>query len=494
MSDQSLFDVLIVGGGINGCGIARDAAGRGLSVALCEMNDLASATSSCSSKLIHGGLRYLELGEFRLVREALAERETLLQIAPHIIWPLRFRLPLRQNLRPAWQIRIGLWLYDHLARRDRLPASSRLTSPDPLLSEPDQTVFEYSDAWVDDARLVILNALDAQNHGAKILPGYKCIEVSQDQDHWQITLKNQLNGESQIVRAKALINATGPWVETLFHSTLQGPPPHAIRLVKGSHIVVPALYREPHAYILQNNDRRIVFTLPFEDQFTLIGTTDVDHIDTPDQVTISQEETAYLLNSVNHHLSRQLCEADIVHSFAGVRPLLDDHQNQAQSVTRDYTLTLDSGPSQPPLLSVFGGKITTYRKLAEAAMHKLKPCFPAMTDNWTAYKPLPGGDIQAPEAYDAILDQRYPWLADELRQRYVRSYGSLTEIMLSNCCSKEDLGQHFGGGLYQAEVDYLREHEWARTAEDILWRRTKRGLHLTREQIQRLEHYLTDSA
>ncbi|MCV6611566.1 MAG: glycerol-3-phosphate dehydrogenase [Amphritea sp.] len=489
MSD--CYDLLIIGGGINGTGIARDAAGRGLKVALCEMNDLASATSSNSSKLIHGGLRYLEQGEFRLVKEALAEREVLLNIAPHIIWPLRFRLPVQRELRPAWQIRTGLWLYDHLARRDRLPSSSTLAGADTLLFDPCQTVFEFFDAWVDDSRLVILNALSASEEGATILPRHRCISAFHDDSVWHITLKNEINGDSIRLRGKALINAAGPWVESLFEIAFQRPSPHNIRLIKGSHIVVPRLHDHSHAYMLQNADQRIVFVLPFEEHFSLIGTTDVEYNKPPETANISDEETQYLLDTVNQHFTRQLSKDDIAHSYAGVRPLMDDHQNQPQNVTRDYTLTLESATDFPPLLSVFGGKITTYRKLAENALDTLKRFFPESGNGWTAISPLPGGDMLSRVTFAAELEEQYPWLPDNIRQRYLRSYGTRTHTLLKNRHALEELGHHFGGELYQAEVEYLRSFEWARTADDILWRRTKQGLLLTPEQLTGLENYMS---
>lgn len=488
-----VYDLLIIGGGINGTGIARDAAGRGLSVALCEMNDLASATSSSSSKLIHGGLRYLERGELRLVREALAEREVLLSIAPHIIWPLRFRLPLQRELRPAWQIHTGLWLYDHLARRNRLPASSTLKGADPLLFDPCQTVFEYSDAWVDDSRLVILNAVDARDKGAAILTRQRCMAATHDRSDWHIRVQDQSSGAIRQLTGKALINAAGPWVESLFDTAFQRPSPHRIRLVKGSHIVVPRLHDQPHAYMLQNPDQRIVFILPFEDNFSLIGTTDIEYNDSPTTAQISDDEIDYLLNTVNRQLTRQLSRDDIVHSFSGIRPLLDDHQQQARNVTRDYTLTLESGSDFPPLLSVFGGKITTYRKLAETALNSLQRFFPQAGGAWTAAAALPGGDMLSPITFTAELKQHYPWLPDSLRQRYLRSYGSLTHSLLQGRQGIADLGQPFGGQLYQAEVDYLQTHEWARCADDVLWRRTKQGLYLTPDQYQQLDTYLNET-
>lgn len=483
-------DVLIIGGGINGTGIAADCAGRGLNVLLCEQNDLASATSSNSSKLIHGGLRYLEHYEFRLVREALAEREVLLKNAPHIMWPMTFRLPHQPHLRPAWLIRIGLFLYDHLAKRVTLPASRAIKfGPDSPLQKHISKGFEYSDAWVDDSRLVVTNALAARQHGATISTRTKCIAAQRKSDHWLVTLQQQQQAPYQ-VKTKAVVNAGGPWVASLFEQALEEKSPQNVRLVKGSHIVVPQLHDQPHAYMLQNKDQRIIFVIPFEDQFTLIGTTDLEYQGDPSKVSISQEETLYLLQLCNSYFNKQLTTADIVSSFSGVRPLLDDESDSAQKVTRDYKLELSTVEGKLPLLSVFGGKITTYRKLAEAATDKLVHFFPDASPAWTATKPLPGGDFSDTESLTKALTQRYPYLLTSVIQRYVRSYGSRSFLLLKHVVTIADLGRHFGHGLFEVEVIYLLNEEWAQNAEDILWRRSKLGLHFNAEQTAELACFI----
>jgi len=493
---EAEIDLLVIGGGINGTGIAADAAGRGLSVWLCEQQDLAAATSSNSSKLIHGGLRYLEHYEFRLVREALAEREVLLKNAPHIMWPLLFRLPHQPHLRPAWLIRLGLFLYDNLAKRLTLPASRGIKfGADSPLHPQISRGFEYADGWVDDARLVVLNAVAAHQHGARILTRTRCIAARRMQDHWLVTLQPQaLAGQVTppviMLKAKAIVNAGGPWVAQLFSDALTEQSPQQIRLVKGSHIVVPKLHDQPHAYMLQNQDQRIVFVIPYEQNFSLIGTTDVEYEGDPAAVAISPAEIDYLLQISNSYFKRQLSRSDIVHSFSGVRPLLDDESVNAQAVTRDYKLELSAVAEQLPLLSVFGGKITTYRKLAEAAVDRLAPFFPAMTARWTADTPLPGGDFANSQSLAQQLQLQYPWLPVAIQQRYLRSYGSRSHLLLLRAQSVADLGEHFGAGLYQAEVDYLSQYEWALQAEDILWRRSKLGLQLEAAQQQRLQQYL----
>lgn len=489
---QDDYDVVIVGGGVNGTGIAMDAAGRGLNVLLCEMNDLASATSSSSSKLIHGGLRYLEHYEFRLVREALAEREALLRNSPHIMWPMRFRLPHRPHLRPAWMIRTGLFLYDHLAKRELLPGSRAISfdESDPLKPEITRG-FEYSDGWVDDARLVVLTARKAQQCGATILTRTKCIRADRGVDHWGVTLKNTIDGKQRTVTARVLVNATGPWVSRLFGESLSMQAPKMIRMVKGSHIVVPRLNKGTEAYILQNEDERIVFVIPYEDRFSLVGTTDVDYEGDPREATISPEETHYLLKIVNDHFRRQLSPRDVVWSYSGVRPLMDDEEGDAQKASRDYSFEVNREDNKAPLISVFGGKITTYRKLAEAATEKLCQFFPDAGPPWTRTAVLPGGDFDDHESLSLKLQSDFPWLAPDIISRYVRTYGTCTYDFLSDCRSPEDLGIRFAGNLYRVEVDYLVQHEWAMTAEDVLWRRTKQGLFASEEDIQALEQYLS---
>lgn len=482
------YDLIVIGGGVNGTGIAADAAGRGLKVLLCEMNDLASSTSSKSSKLIHGGLRYLEHYEFRLVREALAEREVLLKKAPHIMWPLRFQLPHRPHLRPAWMIRIGLFLYDHLAKRAALPASRgiRFTASGPLASHLHRG-FEYSDGWVDDARLVVLNAIAARDHGATIMPRTRCQSARRQNGQWQVELTDRDSGQLSSVTSKTLVNAAGPWVSELFGTALGTPPPREIRLVKGSHIIVPRLYDGEQAYILQNEDQRIVFVIPYEDNFSLIGTTDVEYSDDPTQACISDEEIDYLLKITNEHFKNTITRDNVISSFSGVRPLLDDESDNPQSASRDYTFEIDAPEHQAPLLSVFGGKITTYRKLSEAVVDHLSEFFPAAGPSLTKEEPLPGGDFSSPAELIQLLNNTFPWLPAQLIKRYVRTYGSLTFQLLKGIGNMKAMGEHFGAGLYTAEVKYLIEYEWARTAEDILWRRTKLGLHMTAGEIENFQ-------
>ncbi|WP_036229695.1 glycerol-3-phosphate dehydrogenase [Marinobacterium jannaschii] len=488
---SATYDLYVVGGGINGAGIAADAAGRGLAVGLCEMNDLASATSSASSKLIHGGLRYLEQGEFRLVREALGEREVLLRKAPHIIRPMRFRLPHNPKLRSAMVIQAGMLLYDRLARRTTLPASETLNSDSATPLRPEfNKLFEYSDAWVDDARLVVLNAMAARQAGAVISTRTQCISAAREQGLWTIRLRNVAEGNERVVYSRALVNAVGPWVSRFYNHQLKETAPKQVRLVQGSHIVVPRLYSGDEAYILQHSDRRIVFVLPYEGRFSLIGTTDLEHETTPETISITQDEVEYLLMVVNNHFLQQLNKDDVVHSFAGIRPLVCANTGPAQKASRDYEFSLDDDQGEAPLLSVFGGKITTYRKLAEAALNKLSPYFCDMRPAWTADTPLPGGDFSSPAELLESFSQHYPWLPEELKQRYCRSYGTLSQQILLYCQQLSDLGQHFGAGLYQREVEYLIEQEWALTAEDILWRRSKLGLHMSSREIKALQEYL----
>lgn len=490
-AEQTDYDVVVVGGGVNGTGIAMDAAGRGLKVLLCEMNDLASATSSSSSKLIHGGLRYLEHYEFRLVREALAEREALLKNSPHIMWPMRFRLPYRDHLRPAWMIRTGLFLYDHLAKREVLPGSRsiRFEANAPLKPEITRG-FEYSDGWVDDARLVVLTALKARECGATVLTRTKCIHAERGERQWRVTLENTVNGETRMVHTKAMVNASGPWVSRLFSDALAMPAPRAIRLVKGSHIVVPRLNKGTEAYILQNEDDRIVFVIPYEDNFSLIGTTDVEYEGDPREAVISAEETHYLLDIVNDHFRHQLTTDDVIWSYSGVRPLMDDEQQSAQKASRDYSFEVDTTSNQAPVISVFGGKITTYRKLAEAATEKLCQFFPETGQAWTRNAVLPGGDFTDQPTLYAQLKSRWPWLPEDLLSRYVRTYGTRSHRVMDGVNDLDSMGRRFTGNLYQNEVDYLVSEEWAMTAEDILWRRTKQGLYATKEDARELAVYL----
>ncbi|HHW4679674.1 MAG TPA: glycerol-3-phosphate dehydrogenase [Xylella sp.] len=487
------FDLLVVGGGINGAGIARDAAGRNLSVCLCEQNDLASHTSSASTKLIHGGLRYLEHYEFRLVSKALAEREVLLHQAPHIVRPLHFVLPHQPHLRPAWMIRTGLLLYDHLGLgRRTLPSSHRInltTHPagQPLKTEL-HTGFIYSDAHVQDARLVVLNAMDAAQHGACILTRTRCMNICRHGTHWLAELEHA-QGAQHHIRARAVINATGPWAAAFLDHIAQQPHRHSLRLVKGSHIVVPRLFEHDHAYIFQQPDRRIVFAIPYEQAFTLIGTTDVDYAADPAHPQIDTTETTYLCNAVNAYFRHQITPEDIVWSYSGVRPLLSDTHTNASKVTRDYQLEMLGDNAL--LLNVFGGKLTTYRKLAEEAVNQLCHALGHPCQAWTSHgSPLPGGECHDIETLHSTLCQHRPWLPIATAQRLIRSYGTCTETLLGNATNLQTLGIHFGADLYQAEVDYLRTYEWAQTAEDILWRRSKLGLRLDVNGTQRLEDYL----
>ncbi|MBK1781686.1 glycerol-3-phosphate dehydrogenase [Advenella sp. WQ 585] len=494
-------DVLIIGGGINGTGIARDAAGRGLKVLLCEKQDLAGATSSASSKLIHGGLRYLEQYEFRLVREALAEREVLLHNAPHIVHPMRFVLPHNKNLRPAWMIRLGLFLYDHLAKRSKnLPGSQQIplanTSAYALpLKDSIKKGFIYSDCNVDDSRLVILNAIDAQTRGAQILPRCECIGLKTQNNTWLATLRHQ-DGTTRIVQAKILVNAAGPWVDNIQNLAAQhgsnATGKRKLRLVKGSHLVTPRLYEGTHAYILQNKDKRIVFVTPYRNDFSMIGTTDIDFHGDPANVAISAEETDYLLQSVNAYFKQAIRHEDIVSTWSGVRPLYDDAHGNASTTTRDYVFDVSGGTgSSPPLLSVFGGKITTYRKLAEHALEKLAP-FTGKPQPWTHAAPLPGADLPNADInlFISQLQKNFPWLPKSTASRYACAYGTLALLFLAEKNSIESLGQHFGHDLYETEVKWLQAHEWANCAEDILWRRTRLGLYFTPEQTLALQKWL----
>lgn len=488
---SEVYDLAVVGGGINGVGIAADAAGRGLSVFLCEKDDLAQHTSSASSKLIHGGLRYLEHYEFRLVREALAEREVLLAKAPHIVRPMRFVLPHRPHLRPAWMIRAGLFLYDHLGKREKLPGSRGLKfgAGSPLKADIARG-FEYSDCWVDDARLVVLNAMAAREHGAHVHTRTRCVSARRSKGLWHIHLE-RADGTLLSIRARALVNAAGPWVAKFIKDDLKQKSPYGIRLIQGSHIVVPRLYEGEHSYILQNEDRRIVFAIPYLERFTLIGTTDREYQGDPAKVAISAEETAYLLDVVNRHFKQQIGEKDILRTYSGVRPLCDDESDDPSAVTRDYTLSLEAHPGEAPLLSVFGGKLTTYRKLAESALAQLAPFFPNAKPSWTASQPLPGGEQMNSQAELAeALCNRFGWLPDSLARRWAGTYGSRTWALLDGVQNLTDLGEHLGSGLYTREVDYLCREEWATGLDDILWRRTKLGLFMTPGQQERLAQYL----
>ncbi|MFA0439240.1 glycerol-3-phosphate dehydrogenase [Vibrio sp. 10N.286.49.C2] len=489
---EKTYDLVVIGGGINGVAVAADAAGRGLKVALYEMNDLASATSSASSKLIHGGLRYLEHYEFRLVSEALAEREVLLKNAPHLVSPMRFQLPHRPHLRPAWMIRAGLFLYDTLGKRVSLAGSHGVKFVDqhsPL--KPEMKVgFEYSDCAVDDARLVVTNAKLAREKGADINTRAKCIKAQRNSDEWLIDVENTLSGEVTSVRSKALVNAAGPWVDRFFDSQLEMASPRGIRLVKGSHIVVPRMHDGNNAFILQNEDQRIVFVIPYMDNYSLVGTTDVEYQGNPSEVSIDDDEIDYLCDVVNQHFVKSISPADVITTWSGVRPLCDDESDDPQAVTRDYTIELDDQLNDAPLLSIFGGKLTTYRKLGQAAVDKLAPFFPQMGPEWTRTAALPGGNFSNRESLLSEVLNDYSWLQASVAKRWIQAYGTKVYSLLENKQSIEDLGQDFGAGLYQVEVDYLMNAEWAVTAEDVLWRRSKLWLELDETKMAILEDYL----
>ena len=469
---------------MNGCGIARDAAGRGLTVTLVEKGDLAGATSSASTKLIHGGLRYLEYREFRLVREALIEREVLLRAAPHIVWPLRFVLPHHKGLRPWPVLRLGLFLYDHLGGRRILPPTRGLDmrrDPAGVPLKPEyRRAFEYSDCWVEDARLVVLNARDAADRGATVLTRTRCVSARREGGLWQATLRDEDSGALAEVAARGLVNAGGPWVTEVLGGVAGQNTPAKVRLVKGSHIVTRRLYDHDRCYIFQNADGRICFAIPYEDDFTLIGTTDEEFTGDPGAAAISESETDYLCRAVSDYFRRPVTPADVVWSYAGVRPLYDDGASSAQEATRDYVLTLDAREGEAPLLSVFGGKITTYRRLAEAALAKLGPHFPAMRAPWTATATLPGGDFpwDGAPALAAALRGRFPFLDAALARRLVRQYGTRAAAVLGDARSLADLGRDFGAGLTEREVAWQMREEWARAPADILWRRSKLGLRI----------------
>ncbi len=488
---SEVYDVAVIGGGINGVGIAADASGRGLSVFLCEKDDLASHTSSASSKLIHGGLRYLEHHEFRLVREALAEREVLLAKAPHIVKPMRFVLPHRPHLRPAWMIRAGLFLYDHLGKREKLPGSRSVRFGADSALKPEITRgFEYSDCWVDDARLVVLNAMAAREKGAHIHTRTRCVNARRIKGLWHVHLERE-DGTLFSVHAKALVNAAGPWVAKFIRDDLKLDSPYGIRLIQGSHLIVPRLYDGEQAHILQNEDQRIVFTIPYMDRFTIIGTTDREYTGNPNKVDITDAEADYILKVVNAHFKKQLSRDDVVHSYSGVRPLCNDESDNPSAITRDYTLSLTGSAEEAPMLSVFGGKLTTYRKLAESAMAQLRPFFSQMRESWTAKATLPGGEsMTTPQALASELQAKAPWLPQAIAARWAITYGARSWRLLEGAQGLSDLGQAIGGGLYTREVDYLCEQEWATTAEDILWRRTKLGLFTTEAEQAELVTYL----
>jgi len=498
--NSEIYDIAIIGGGINGCGIARDAAGRGLSVALFEKHDLASGTSSSSTKLIHGGLRYLEHYEFRLVRESLKEREVLLSMAPHISWPLRFVLPHLPGLRPAWLIRLGLFLYDHLGGRKILPGCHSIDLTQDPVGKPLRghlsKGFEYSDCWVDDARLVILNAMDAAAKGADIHVRTEVTGAERKDEHWEVTLTNTLDKTARTIRAKTLINAAGPWVADVLNHRIGSNSHSQVRLVKGSHIVVPRQFDHDRAYIFQNADKRIIFAIPYERDFTLIGTTDVDFKGDLATIEASEDEIAYLCDAASEYFISPINPDDVVWTYSGVRPLFDSGESSAQKATRDYVLELDDPDGQASLLNIFGGKITTYRCLAEEAIEKIESSFAKPGNPWTAGVALPGGDFPF-EQFSQLTDDlahKHSYLAPQMILRLAHGYGTLARELLANVNRESDLGTRFGADLYECEVAYLIRNEWAKTAEDVLWRRTKLGLRLSSEEIQNLSKWMDGNA
>ncbi|MBV1904375.1 MAG: glycerol-3-phosphate dehydrogenase [Marinosulfonomonas sp.] len=517
--DDVVFDLVVIGGGINGCGIARDAAGRGLSVLLCEKDDLAQATSSASTKLFHGGLRYLEYFEFGLVRKALREREVLLKAMPHISWPMRFVLPYDPDLvyppdgstlgkilgitmpflggrRPAWLVRAGLFVYDYLGGRKILPPTRTLNMRTDKVGKPlkpkFKKAFEYSDCWVNDARLVVLNARDAADHGADIRTGTICTGAEREGNLWRVGLHDTALDETTTVMCRGIVNAGGPWVSEILQGRLRQNTSTGIRLVRGSHIVTRKLFDHDQPYFFQLSDGRIIFAIPYEQDFTLIGTTDQDHDGDPADVHCTPQEQDYLLSAANDYFQRQLTAKDVVWTYSGVRPLYDDGASSATSATRDYVLTVIEADGQAPLLNVFGGKITTYRKLAEEALADLNPYYPDMPGNWTANAHLPGGDFPVDgfgALVSALMDE-YPFLSLDWASRMVRSYGTLARVVYDGAKTLADLGQDFGATLFQREVTWLVEQEWAVSADDIVWRRSKLGLRMSGDQIAALQESL----
>lgn len=496
LSENKPIDIFIIGGGINGCGIARDAAGRGFTVALAEMNDLASGTSSGSTKLIHGGLRYLEQFQFRLVREALREREALWAIAPHIIWPMRFVLPVNRGRRPAWVLRAGLCLYDHLGGRAALPPTSAVNMRKDPVAAPLRPIFkaafEYSDCWVDDARLVVLNAMDAAANGAQIMPRQKVISARKAAGLWCITLKDTVSGAERTLAARILVNAAGPWAERVQQSLDAPRPKGRVRLVQGSHIIVKALFDHPKAYIFQGADGRIIFAIPYERDYTLIGTTDQDYEGDPAAAAITEGEISYLCKAGNDYFKQPISSEDVISAYAAIRPLYDEGGGKPEQASRDYRLEWQGDKAEPPLLTIYGGKITTYRKLAEHALELMQPKLGRAAPGWTAHTPLPGGDFDKTGAHILIkaLKAAHPFLSSRHAARLIRAYGTRAGEAIGKSGAESGLGRHFGADLWQAEVDYLITNEWAQTADDIVWRRSKLGLRLSETEQAALEAYM----
>lgn len=495
---QTDYDLCVIGGGINGAGVARDAAGRGMSVLLVEAQDLAQGTSSASTKLIHGGLRYLEHGEFRLVRESLKERDVLLNIAPHLIRPMEFVMPYVTGLRPRWMISLGLWLYDHIGGRRQLPPSTSVSLNDSLIGESLKDSFQdgykYSDCWADDSRLVVLNALDAKLRGAEILTRTACVDINAAKDFsgWHVRLKDLATGDEFQISTKMIVNASGPWVRRILDtSNLSKESTPNVRLVKGSHIILPRIYQGEHAYLLQQPDKRVVFAIPYEDKYTLVGTTDVPFDGDAMTPVIDENEKQYLCESVNRFFETDVVIENIFRTYSGVRALFDDGAGQAQKITRDYRLVMDEA-NGARILSVFGGKLTTYRILARQVMDKITDA--SVNSNWTAKTPLPGGDIGS-GGFDVFLQEqirKYPYLDENVLLRYARAYGTRMGIMLDGVEFVRHMGRDFGNGLFEVEIMYLIKYEFAKTAEDILWRRTKLGLHLEKKTKLALEALMPD--
>ena len=497
-SDQT-YDVFVIGGGINGCGIARDAAGRGYAVGLAEMNDLGSGTSSWSTKLIHGGLRYLEHYEFRLVREALQEREVLWGMAPHIIWPLRFVLPYQKGLRPWWLLRLGLFLYDHIGGRKALPATDVLDMTSDPAAAPLKplftSAFEYSDCWVNDVRLVVLNARDAADRGADIHVRHKVTRLRREDGQWSIALRDMTSGRAREVTARMVVNAAGPWVDKVLTGAAGANGAQNVRLVQGSHIVVERKYAHDKAYFFQNPDGRIFFAIPYERDFTLIGTTDRDFEGDPSNVTITDGEIAYLCEGASAYFREPVTPGDIVWTYSGVRPLYDDGASKAQEATRDYVLKVDGDDGATPLLNVFGGKLTTYRRLAESALSRIEDRLGPKGPAWTAGATLPGGDFPRTDFAGQVdaLRRDYPFLDMRHATRLVRLYGTRARALLGDAKARANLGEAFGDDLTEAELRYLMAHEWARTGDDVLWRRTKLGLHIRDEAARRVDDWMREA-
>lgn len=497
MATLKEVDVLVIGGGVNGAGIARDLAGRGLSVFLCEKDDLASATSSASTKLIHGGLRYLEYYEFRLVREALKEREVLLRAAPHIIWPLRFVLPHHKGLRPWWMIRLGLFLYDHLGGRKILEKSKSESMTGRVIGQPlkpdFRRGFSYADCWVEDTRLVALCALDAKEKGAEIHTRTACIKLEKHDKHeqWVATLQNALTDEKTKIRARLVVNASGPWVSKTLGLAGSDIGKYKTRWVKGSHIIVPRLYQGEHAYILQNDDKRIVFVIPYEKKYSLIGTTDIEYHDDIEEVRITLEEVEYLCRAVSRFFRQPLSPEDVEWTYSGVRPLVDDGEGSASAVTRDYVVDMEDFKGLP-VVSIYGGKITTFRKLAEHVADEVVKKLGKGGASWTEEAPLPGAEANAAnfQTFLKTLKREYNWLPEVLAHRYARAYGGRTRDVLRGAKRLGDLGAYLGENVYEAELRYLVNVEWAMTLEDVLWRRSKLGLHTTDDTQKKIKKML----